>query len=202
MNTESVGEWVEQKFGVRDERLLDLELRDGRMDRLEEEHTCEYESARSEMETLNAQFKETLQAATDTDEHERDQYKQRAKKIKRKYQIRSDERDKHGRRLTATLVVRSFVDIGDQEPDIVQERIVSAVNESEIEEQNRGEYLLAVADALDVDDRYFPDWVVDSETPSGPIGFPEDVSSDPVQLDPIDSEEPSDPEIDWDLNEL
>jgi hypothetical protein len=202
MNTEGIGDWVEREFGARDERLFDLDLRDGRIDRLEEEHACEYESARSEMETLNAQFEKTLQAATDTEEHERDQYKQRAKNIKRKYQIRADERDKHGRRLTATLVVRSFVTVDEQDPDVIRKRIVSEVNESTVEKQSTKEYLAAVADALDIDGHYFPEWVVDSETPSGPIGFPKDVSSNPVQLDSIDSEEPSSPEIDWDLNEL
>lgn len=196
MEWRDLGKWIVYNFGVRDERLFDLDPEEARTKRLEAELTREYERTQTKMETLDEEFRKAVRAASEAEGHEQDRYKMKAKDIKRDYESRSAERDKHGRRLAATLVVHSFLEGGNEEPKVVQDRIVSALDNSIIEEEHTSDYLEAVVDALDVDEALFPDWAVGSDGYSEPVPVPPDDPSDPVTLEDLTEEEPTDPVLD------
>lgn len=195
MTTEGIGDWVEREFGAPDERLFELDFEEARMNRLENELAREYERAWLEMEALDEEFVRTIRAGREAEGDERDQYKQKAKKIKRDYESKSDERDKYGLRLTATLVVRSFLDVGDEEPESTGRRIYTKLHDSIIKEEDKNDYLEAVADILDIDRQYIYG-VIDDGTYSCPGGFIMEDSSDPVTLEDLTKEEPTDPVLD------
>ena len=196
---ENLEKWIEYKFGVRDERLFDLDPEEARTEILEAELAREYERIRTQVETVDEEFQKAVRAGSEAEGHEQDRYKMKAKKIKRDYESRSAERDKHGRRLAATLVVQSFLEIGNEEPGAIQERILSKLDRSTLEKQDTNDYLASVVDALEVDEALFPDWAVDSDGYSEPVPVHSDDPSDPVTLEELTGEEPTDPELDWEL---
>lgn len=170
---ENLEKWIEYKFGVRDERLFDLDPEEARTEILEAELAREYERIRTQVETVDEEFQKAVRAGSEAEGHEQDRYKMKAKKIKRDYESRSAERDKHGRRLAATLVVQSFLEIGNEEPGAIQERILSKLDRSTLEKQDTNDYLASVVDALEVDEALFPDWAVDSDGYSEPVPSPQ-----------------------------
>lgn len=197
MDTARLGKWIEQAFGARDERLFDLELETDRIERQEAELVREYERVQTEMDELNEKFQKTVVTAREAEDHELDQYKRKATKIKRNFSRKEGVRDKHGRRLTATLVVRSFQNVGDEEPEVIPGRIHSALDKSIIEKEDEDDYLAAVADALAVDERYIHGVEV-----SGMEWCPVDTTldDDMVPLHKVTEGEQSVPELD--LGEL
>jgi len=201
MVSNNLEKWIEHKFGVRDERLFDLDPEETRTEILESELAGEYERTRTQMESFDEEFRKTVRAAAEAEEHERNRYKLKAKKIKREYESRSAERDKHGRRLAATLVVQSFLEVGSEEPGAIQERILPALDKSSIEKEDTNDYLACVVDALDVNEALFPDWAVDSDGYSEPVPLPPDDASDPVTLEELTEDQSTDPELDWELDD-
>jgi len=201
MKWRGFGKWIEYEFDVRDDRLFDLDPEEAPTERLKAELSGEYERTRAEIETLDEEFRKVIRAGSEAEGHEQDRYKMKAKKIKRDYESTSAECDKHARRLAATLVVQSFLELGNEEPGAIQERILSKLNESTIKKQDTDDCLEAVAEALDVDEAFFPDWAIRSDGYSEPVPIPPEDDSDGMTLGELADEEPSDPELDWKLDE-
>ncbi|ACV49381.1 hypothetical protein [Halomicrobium mukohataei] len=57
-----------------------------------------------------------------------------------------------------------------------------------VELRRADEYLAAVADALEIDDRYLPDWSLDPEPMPGPFDGDDGPSFDPEPLEQADGE--------------
>ncbi|QGA84376.1 hypothetical protein [Halomicrobium sp. LC1Hm] len=185
---QGLDDWIEREFGARDEGLLDVELEAKHLELVEREQAVEYELVGEEMAEVEGHFEETVRAGVDAEGHERERHEERAEQLKLECEQRAERRDRHGRRLTATWVIRALRAVEGEAPQAVQRRVNRARADSSVELRRADEYLAAVADALAIDDRYLPDWSLDPEPMPEPFGGADGPGFDPEPLDQADDE--------------
>lgn len=207
VSTDDLGDWLTERFGARDERLvtdpdLDPVLATTRTELSERIETLD--SERSEYET---KYRKAVAVGRETDDDERLRELARlAKAAKRRYERRSDELERTALRLAAVLTVEALRGVDDRDDtDAVESAVLTALTDAMLDGPTALDDRLTLsrveavraATAFEGDPL---DWVVEDSVPGHPPPSPPtDVDLDEIDLDEetdVDSELEVDLELD------
>lgn len=150
MNTFGLGEWIDQEFGVRDERLWTDEPGPDELDRLLATEERKYETERRRLASLDRAFENIV--STDVSRDQRERRKAKAEANREKYENVAERVHRHGIRVTAIVAIDALRAVGDEEidSDAFEQRLRAKIETTVVDEAYLPEYRTAVAKALDV----------------------------------------------------
>jgi hypothetical protein len=197
----SLEDWLVDRFGARDERLLtDPDLTEKLRDD-EQKVRKQWQLDRRELKALDETFEQTVETARTADGVERDELARKAALMKKKYQVRQRRSLVVGERLAAVSVVRTLRELDDDvpDPDATERPVRTALRDAGLPSVYHDDYLRSVQKAVDFP---APDplaWVPLPSTELGPVF---DDSLDPDVTDDVADETPFPSDLSEDVGDL
>lgn len=182
MRTYGLGEWVDRKFEIRDDRLVtaeelwvNLELEHRRLE-------LEYEQRERELEELSDEYRDLIERGAEKPEAERDSFVMRANKTEKQYEQSKQQRHANAVRLTALILIQALRETGEgvPSPEDAELPIREAYEASCLPSESFDEYIAIVAKVTELGDLL--SWVDYSE----PRIWEDPI--DPSPSEPIDGE--------------
>lgn len=156
MKTFGLGEWIDQEFGVRDERLWTDEPGPDELDRLLATQERRYETERRRLESLDREFEDIV--STDVSKDRKDRQKAKTEANREKHENVAERVHRHGIRVTAIVAIDALRGVGDEEIDseALEQRLRARTETTVVDETYLREYRTVVAKALDVGTESLP----------------------------------------------